>query len=355
MLENTEESVLELKNLSFSFHTYGGVVKAVRDVSFTVRPGEILGVVGESGCGKSVTAQCILKLNPPKAGFFEGGSILYKGEDIVSKSNKEMRKIRGEEIGFVFQDPMTSLNPTMKIGKQIGEIIKRRRNISKQEINLEVKDVLEKVGISDPLRRMKQYPHELSGGMKQRVMIAMALIGKPKIIIADEPTTSLDVTIESQILKLFKKLSREFHISVILITHDLGVIAKLCDRVLVMYGGKILERASVEELFYKTAHPYTRGLLSSIATLDTDKHAELKPIDGSPPDLFSPPPGCPFAPRCEFGMNVCHKEMPQEIEMSNEHTVCCWLQDQRAPRIENLFQREGGSGNGREDASGSTD
>ena len=340
MQEKRTDYILELKNVSFSFHTYGGVVKAVRDVSFSVRPGEILGIVGESGCGKSVTAQCILKLNPPKAGFFEGGSILYKGEDIVPKTNQEMRQIRGDEIGFVFQDPMTSLNPTMKVGKQIGEIIKKRKNITKQELRHQVIDVLEKVGITDPQRRLNQYPHELSGGMKQRVMIAMALIGNPKVIIADEPTTSLDVTIESQILKLFQKLSREFHISVILITHDLGVIAKLCDRVLVMYGGKILERASAEELFYKTAHPYTRGLLDSIATLETDKNAELRPIDGTPPDLFSPPIGCPFAARCEFGMNVCHKKMPDEVELSQEHKVCCWLQDKRAPRVEELFQKE---------------
>lgn len=340
MQEKMTDYILELKNVSFSFHTYGGVVKAVRDVSFSVRPGEILGIVGESGCGKSVTAQCILKLNPPKAGFFEGGSILYKGEDIVPKTNQEMRQIRGDEIGFVFQDPMTSLNPTMKVGKQIGEIIKKRKNITKQELRHQVIDVLEKVGITDPQRRLNQYPHELSGGMKQRVMIAMALIGNPKVIIADEPTTSLDVTIESQILKLFQKLSREFHISVILITHDLGVIAKLCDRVLVMYGGKILERASAEELFYKTAHPYTRGLLDSIATLETDKNAELRPIDGTPPDLFSPPIGCPFAARCEFGMNVCHKKMPDEVELSQEHKACCWLQDKRAPRVEELFQKE---------------
>lgn len=335
------ENILELQHVSFSFRTYGGVVKSVRDVSFSVRPGEILGVVGESGCGKSVTAQCILRLNPENVGFFESGSILYQGEDIVKKSEKEMRQIRGKEIGFVFQDPMTSLNPTMRIGKQIGEIISKKKEFSKEQIKEEVIKVLGQVGITDPERRLKQYPHELSGGMKQRVMIAMALIGKPKVIIADEPTTSLDVTIEAQILRLFKKLSRELNISIILITHDLGVIAKLCDRVIVMYGGKIMERGNVDEIFFETAHPYTRGLLDSIATLDTDKSTSLKPIDGTPPDLFSPPQGCPFAARCQYGMKICSRQMPEEKKLSKEHGSCCWLQDERAPHVDKIYRKEG--------------
>ncbi len=290
-------NILEIKNLKFSFHTYGGVVQSVRDVSFNVREGEILGIVGESGCGKSVTSQCILRLNPEPPGFFEGGSIKYKGEEITEKSDREMRKIRGVEIGFIFQDPMTSLNPTMTVGKQIEEIFVGRGGISKKEVKERALEILKLVGINEPERRYKQYPHELSGGMKQRVMIAIALVGKPSIIIADEPTTSLDVTIEAQILDLLKELREKMNTSIILITHDLGVIAKMCDRVLVMYGGKIAEKGTVDEIFYETAHPYTAGLIKSIATLDTSKDQKLVPIDGTPPDLFAPPKGCPFAAR----------------------------------------------------------
>ena len=328
------ENILEIKNLTFSFHTYGGVVKSVRDVSFDVREGEILGIVGESGCGKSVTSQCILRLNPEPPGFFESGSILYKGEDIVKKSDREMRKIRGTEISFIFQDPMTSLNPTMTIGKQIEEIFVGRKGMSKKEIKERTLEILRLVGINEPERRYKQYPHELSGGMKQRVMIAIALVGKPSIIIADEPTTSLDVTIEAQILDLLKELREKMNTSIILITHDLGVIAKMCDRVLVMYGGKIAERGTVEEIFYETAHPYTAGLIKSIATLDTSKDHKLVPIDGTPPDLFSPPHGCPFAARCEFAMKVCYDRQPEFHQLSEEHTCACWLQHPYAPKVD---------------------
>ena len=234
------ENLLEVKNLTFSFHTYGGVVKAVRDVSFEVRPGEILGIVGESGCGKSVTSSCIMRLNPEPPGFFEGGEILYKGDDILKMDKKALRNIRGTEIGFIFQDPMTSLNPTMRIGKQIEEVFVGKKNMSAAEKKQKALEILKLVGISDGERRYKQYPHELSGGMKQRVMIAIALVGSPSIVIADEPTTSLDVTIEAQILDLLKNLQKTLGTSIILITHDLGVIAKLCDRVLVMYGGKVV-------------------------------------------------------------------------------------------------------------------
>lgn len=328
------ENILEVKNLTFSFHTYGGVVKSVRDVSFDVREGEILGIVGESGCGKSVTSQCILRLNPEPPGFFEGGSILFRGEDIVKKSDREMRKIRGTEISFIFQDPMTSLNPTMTVGKQIEEIFVGRKGMSRKEIKERTLEILRLVGINEPERRYKQYPHELSGGMKQRVMIAIALVGKPSIIIADEPTTSLDVTIEAQILDLLKDLREKMNTSIILITHDLGVIAKMCDRVLVMYGGKIAERGTVEEIFYETAHPYTAGLIKSIATLDTSKEHKLVPIDGTPPDLFSPPHGCPFAARCEFAMKVCYERQPEFHQLSPDHTCACWLQHPYAPKVD---------------------
>jgi oligopeptide transport system ATP-binding protein len=338
----SENTILEMNHVSFSFHTYGGVVKAVRDVSFQVKEGEILGIVGESGCGKSVTAQCILKLNPESAGFFEGGSIQYKGEEIITKTDREMRKIRGKEIGFIFQDPMTSLNPTMRIGKQIEEVFIGRTDLSRQERKAAILDILQKVGITDPERRLKQYPHELSGGMRQRIGIAIALIGNPGIIIADEPTTSLDVTIEAQILSLLKTLCKTLNVAVIIITHDLGVIAKVCDRVLVMYGGKVVESGGVDDIFYKKAHPYTKGLLQSIARLDMKKEDVLISIEGTPPDLFSPPKGCPFAVRCEYAMEVCYEQMPDKTDFTEEHFTFCWLQHPYAPKTEDIYQLKGG-------------
>lgn len=327
------DKILDVKDLEFSFKTYGGIVKAVRGVSFDVNEGEIIGIVGESGCGKSVTAQCIVRLNPEPPGFFEGGSIKYKGQEITTMSDNDMRNIRGIEIGFIFQDPMTSLNPTMKVGKQIEELFVQRKIYSKTELKDKAINILKLVGISDSERRYNQYPHELSGGMKQRVMIAIALVGNPSVIIADEPTTSLDVTIEAQILDLLKDLQRELKTSVILITHDLGVIAKMCDRVFVMYGGKIVERGIVDDIFYNTKHPYTSGLLCSIASLETSKDEELQPIEGTPPDLFSPPIGCPFAARCDYAMEICYNAMPPEYAITNEHTTLCWLEHECANRV----------------------
>ncbi len=343
-----KKNILEVKNLEFSFRTYGGVVKAVRDVSFNVREGEILGVVGESGCGKSVTMQCVLRLNPEPPGFFENGSIKYRDEEIITKSDKEMRKIRGVEIGFIFQDPMTSLNPTMRIGHQIEEVFVGR-GVAKKDVKQRALDILKLVGINEPERRYRQYPHELSGGMKQRVMIAIALVGNPSIIICDEPTTSLDVTIEAQILDLLKDLQKKFHTSIIMITHDLGVIAKMCDRVVVMYGGKIVEKGTVDEIFYKTSHPYTAGLIQSIAMLDTDKDQKLIPIDGTPPDLFAPPKGCPFAARCEYAMEICHAAMPEFTSLSEEHACACWLQHAYAPKVEIMHRKSRKPGGQREE------
>lgn len=337
--KNMPETVLEVNNLEYSFKTYGGVVKAVRDVSFEVKKGEILGIVGESGCGKSVTVQSILRLNPEPPGFFENGTIIYNGEDIIKQSNREMRKIRGVEIGFVFQDPMTSLNPTMRVGKQIEEVFVGRTGIKRSEAKKRALSILRLVGINEPERRYRQYPHELSGGMKQRVMIAIALVGQPNIIIADEPTTSLDVTIEAQILDILKELQKEYDTSVVLITHDLGVIAKMCDRVLVMYGGKIVEQGSVNDIFYDTAHPYTSGLIQSIATLDTSKDEELIPIDGTPPDLFSPPAGCPFAARCEFAMEICNQTYPEQTMVSEGHLSHCWLLHEYATPVDLISVR----------------
>ena len=335
-----KETILELKTVVYSFKTYGGEVKAVRDVSFDVRAGEVLGIVGESGCGKSVTAQCILRLNPEPPGFFEGGEIIYKGENILEMDNKAIRKIRGGEIGFVFQDPMTSLNPTMKVGKQIMEVFHGREGISKQEVREKAIEIMKLVGISDTEKRFNQYPHELSGGMKQRVMIAIALVSRPSVIICDEPTTSLDVTIEAQILELLLELRETLGTSIIMITHDLGVIAKICDRVVVMYGGKIVEKGTAREIYYETAHPYTSGLMHSIARLETSRGEKLSPIEGTPPDLFSPPVGCPFAARCDYCMDVCNAYPPEEYMLSDEHMTRCWLQHEMAPDTE--FRRKKG-------------
>ena len=258
-----KENILELKNVVFSFHTYGGEVQAVRDVSFEVRKGEILGIVGESGCGKSVTAQCIMRLNPEPPGFFKGGEILFNGQDVLKMNQKELRKMRGQDIGFVFQDPMTSLNPTMRVGAQIEEVFVGRKDISKKEVKEKTLEIMKLVGISDVEKRYRQYPHELSGGMKQRVMIAIALVSRPSLIICDEPTTSLDVTIEAQILDLLLELREKLGTSIIMITHDLGVIARLCDRVVVMYGGKIVERGTVQDIFLQdgaSVHQRTDGV-----------------------------------------------------------------------------------------------
>ena len=253
-----KEKLLESKNVVYSFHTYGGEVKAVRDVSFEVRKGEILGIVGESGCGKSVTAQCIMRLNPEPPGFFEGGEILFNGKDVLKMDKKELRQLRGGDIGFVFQDPMTSLNPTMRVGAQIEEVFIGRAGVSKKEVKEKALEIMKLVGISDVEKRYRQYPHELSGGMKQRVMIAIALVSRPSLVICDEPTTSLDVTIEAQILDLLLELREKLGTSIIMITHDLGVIARMCDRVVVMYGGKVVEQGTAQEIFYTTAHPYTK-------------------------------------------------------------------------------------------------
>ena len=253
-----KEKLLELKNVVYSFHTYGGEVKAVRDVSFEVRKGEILGIVGESGCGKSVTAQCIMRLNPEPPGFFEGGEILINGKDVLKMDKKELRQLRGGDIGFVFQDPMTSLNPTMRVGAQIEEVFIGRAGVSKKEVKEKALEIMKLVGISDVEKRYRQYPHELSGGMKQRVMIAIALVSRPSLVICDEPTTSLDVTIEAQILDLLLELREKLGTSIIMITHDLGVIARMCDRVVVMYGGKVVEQGTAQEIFYNTASVYKR-------------------------------------------------------------------------------------------------
>ncbi|THE15136.1 ABC transporter ATP-binding protein [Bacillus timonensis] len=319
------ENILEINDLNVSFDTSAGKVKAVRGVSFSVEKGEAIAIVGESGCGKSVTAKAIMRLLPSPQAKIEKGSILLNGENIVLKSEKAMGKIRGNEVGMIFQDPMTSLNPTTKIGIQIAEGIIRHRRISKKEALEHAIKMLELVGISQPEKRIHQYPHEFSGGMRQRVMIAIALACRPRLLIADEPTTALDVTIQAQILQLMKELQQKTDTSIILITHDLGVVAEMCSKVVVMYAGEIVETGSVEEIFSKPTHPYTKGLLKSIPRLDMDKHEKLSTITGTPPDLLDPPKGCSFYPRCEMAMKICAEHKPEFEAVSPTQYSSCWL------------------------------
>ncbi|WP_026907821.1 ABC transporter ATP-binding protein [Paucisalibacillus globulus] len=327
------KKILSVKDLSVNFETYKAEVQAVRKVSFDLHEEETLAIVGESGSGKSVTAQSIMRLIPMPPGKFVSGSIEFNGEDLIEKSEKQMESIRGKEIGMIFQDPMTSLNPTMTIGKQIAEGLIKHQNMSKKEAHLRGVELLKLVGIPNPEKRIKQYPHEFSGGMRQRAMIAIALACNPKILIADEPTTALDVTIQAQILDLMKGLQKETGTAIILITHDLGVVANAAHRVAVMYGGKIVETGSVDEIFYNPRHPYTWGLLGSMPKLDNHDE-ELKAIPGSPPDLSDPPQGCPFAARCPYAMKACSTQMPEYFELSETQKTACWLLDERAPKVE---------------------
>lgn len=323
--------ILEVNDLHVSFHTYAGTVKAVRGVTFDLYEGEILAIVGESGSGKSVTAQTIMKLNPMPPAQIDGGRILLGDKDIVKATEKEMMAIRGKDISMIFQDPMTSLNPTMPIGKQLTEAIRHHRKLSKAEANKEALRLLTLVRIPNPEQRINQYPHEFSGGMRQRVMIAMALSCEPKLLIADEPTTALDVTIQAQIIELLKEIRDKTFTSVIIITHDLGVVASVADRVAVMYGGKIVETGSAEDIFYHPAHPYTKALLESLPKTDMDKNTRLVSIHGTPPDLLNPPIGCPFAGRCKYTMKICYEQMPPDFEPSDKHKSACWLQHEDCP------------------------
>ncbi len=326
------DNILEIKNLEVSFDTYVGEVQAVRDVSLNVKRGKVMAIVGESGCGKSVTARSIIKM-VAVPGYYKGGSINFDGTDLIKVSEKEMRKIRGRDIGLILQDPITSLNPTMKVGDQIAESIKKHSSVKRAQVRGRVIEMLERVGIPNPERRMEQYPHEFSGGMRQRVIIAIALACNPKLLIADEPTTALDVTIQAQILTVIKKLQAEFNTSIILITHDLGVVAEMADEVTVMYAGKIIESGTAQEIFYDAKHPYTWGLLGSVPRLDADVKDELLAINGTPPDLFMPPKGCAFASRCEYAMQICKEEYPEEACLGGLHKVNCWLTHPQAPVV----------------------
>lgn len=318
------EKLLEIKDERLSFFTPAGEVKALNGVSFSMEEGEVLGIVGESGSGKSVTAYSVMGLTA-YPGKLIGGTINFNGHQIDKMSEKEMRKIRGNEVSIIFQDPMTSLNPVYTIGNQITEVICLHTGKSKKEAHDRAKELLELVGINEPAKRLKQYPHELSGGMRQRVMIAIALACEPKLLIADEPTTALDVTIQAQILELMQELRKKLGMSIIMITHDLGVVASMCERIAVMYAGHIVEYGTADEIFYEPKHEYTRGLIKSIPKLNVQETERLIPIEGQPVDLLNPPAGCPFAPRCANCMKICLREMPPKTELSDTHYSQCWL------------------------------
>jgi oligopeptide transport system ATP-binding protein len=328
------DSVLQVNDLQISFSTYAGEVQAVRGVSFDLRRGETLAIVGESGSGKTVTAKSLLRLLPEANTRIKGGEAIFEGEDILKLSEQRMQKIRGEKIAMVFQDPMTSLDPTMKIGSQITESLKKHLGLSGQKARERAVELLTLVGIPNPGDRVKQYPHQFSGGMRQRVVIAIALACDPQILIADEPTTALDVTIQAQILELLRELQERLGMSVILITHDLGVVAHTAHRVAVMYAGKVVETGTLREIFYDPQMPYTWGLLSSIPLPTADRSQELIPIPGSPPDMADPPKGCPFTPRCPYAMRICAEEMPGYTTFSAEHKAACWLHHPMAPNVE---------------------
>ncbi|KIZ53570.1 peptide ABC transporter ATP-binding protein [Bacillus safensis] len=330
------ERILEVKDLAISFKTYGGEVQAIRGVNFHLNKGETLAIVGESGSGKSVTSQAIMRLIPMPPGYFKRGQILFDGQDIVKKTEKQMQTIRGKDISMIFQDPMTSLNPTMKVGKQITEVLFKHEQISKEAAEKRAIELLELVGIPMPEKRIKQYPHEFSGGMRQRVVIAMALAADPKLLIADEPTTALDVTIQAQILELMKEIQQKVDTSIIFITHDLGVVANVADRVAVMYAGQIVETGTVDEIFYNPKHPYTWGLLASMPSLDTDggDEGKLTAIPGTPPDLTNPPKGDAFALRSDYAMKIDFEKDPPMFKVSDTHYVKSWLLHPNAPKVE---------------------
>lgn len=319
----SDNLLLEVKHLHTSFYTNDGEVKAINDLNFKLAKGTVLGVVGESGSGKSVTAYSILKILADSAKIISG-EILYKGKDVTKFSKKEMEDFRGSKCSIIFQDPMTSLNPVYTIGNQLMEAILLHTNRTKAEAYLRAKEMLELVGVNEPEKRLKQYPHELSGGMRQRVMIAMALACEPDILIADEPTTALDVTIQAQILELMKSLQEKFGMAIIMITHDLGVIADMCDEIIVMYAGSVCERGTADEIFYNPRHEYTKGLIRSIPQINSDR-AKLIPIEGSPIDLLNLPKGCPFASRCDNAMKICLERKCEEVWINEKHIAACWL------------------------------
>lgn len=332
---NEHKPILEVNNLRVSYHTYAGEVQSVRGVSFSLDKGEAIAIVGESGCGKSVTAKSIIGLiKGPQGEIKEGSEILYNGENILSYDKKQWKKYKGGECAIIFQDALASLNPTMRVGNQIMENLMGHKNMTKQEAAKEAIEMLRLVGIPEPEKRVKQYPHEFSGGMRQRVMIAIAFACDPKVLICDEPTTALDVTIQGQILDIIKELQKKNSTSVIMITHDLGVVANIAQKIAVMYSGIIVEYGNSRDIFYRPRHPYTWALIQSVPRLDLKNKQELATIPGIPPDLLNPPVGCPFSTRCQYCMPICKEKMPDKTEFGDGHTAACWLHHLMAPKVD---------------------
>lgn len=323
MDNHTEDILLEVKNLSISFYNKSGEIQAVRDISYQLKKGEVLGIVGESGSGKSVSSHGILRLTPD-TGKVKSGEILFHGADILKMSKKELRELRGNKIAMIFQDPMTCLDPLFTVEYQLNESLKKHTDLDKESRRKRMIELLELVGINQPERRIKQYPYELSGGMRQRIMIAMALSCDPELLIADEPTTALDVTIQAQIIDLLKELKEKLGMAIIFITHDLGVVSDICDKIVVMYAGKIVESGDSRQIFYRKKHPYTEGLLASVPDIESDVNEPLKPIKGNPPDMSHVKPGCAFAPRCRSAMRICVRENPPLLEVEEHHEAACW-------------------------------
>jgi len=331
--------LLEVDDLHVEFDTYGGTVQAVRGVSFHVDSNETLAIVGESGCGKSVAMQAVMGLTPMPPGRIMAGSARLRGEEFLGKRRVGGKSVCGDEIGMIFQDAMSSLNPTMRIGDQIAETLQVHRGYSQSKAFARAIELLELVRIPDAAKRARQYPFEFSGGMLQRAMIATAIACKPAVLIADEPTTALDVTIQAQILDLLLSLQQETGMAIILITHDLAVVARMANRVAVMYAGQVVEYGSVDDIFYRSAHPYTLGLKQAMPSNKPDAHQELRPIPGSPPDLFAPPAGCAYCARCDFAMQICQKDNPPPFALADNHTANCWLQHKQQPRqVSGLYQ-----------------
>lgn len=330
-----KNQILKVNNLQVSYHTYAGEVKAVRGVSFEVNTGEALAVVGESGCGKSVTAKSIMGLiKPPQGEIKKGSEILYNGENILNYNKKQWQAYKGGECAIIFQDALASLNPTMRVGKQIMENLIVHKHMSKAEAKQEAINMLRLVGIPEPEKRVRQYPHEFSGGMRQRVMIAIAFACDPKLLICDEPTTALDVTIQGQILDILKDLQKKNNTSIIIITHDLGVVANLAQEIAVMYSGVIVEKGKSDDIFYHPRHPYTWALIKSVPRLDLENKQVLASIPGTPPDLLNPPVGCPFSTRCSYCMEICREQMPESTDFGNGHMASCWLHHAMAPKVD---------------------
>ena len=332
------EKLLDVKNLTISFHTYAGEVAAIRNVDFQLHKGEVIAIVGESGSGKSVSTQAILGLTPIPPGEIKSGKIYFKHEDLLKYDERAMSKICGSRISMIFQDPMTSLNPTMTVGTQIREVLHQHTSLSRGESKARAIELMKLVGIPDPETRIHQYPHQFSGGMRQRVMIAIAMANRPEILIADEPTTALDVTIQSQIFRLIKELRTQFGTAIILITHDLGVVAGTADRIVVMYAGKAMEEGETDQIYYNPRHPYTAGLLKSVPSLANHADQRLRTIDGVPPFLLNVPPGCPFVDRCDYALRICKEQEPPYYRYGAISRVFCWLYHEQAAQQLQRFQ-----------------